>query len=97
MSKKTKNFIPLYFRHNSFIQEAKKLLTEERRIEKELLKKHKDIRCPQKVEIERFVEGSAVKDVIQGIMRKRKIDNREECVVARAYLTKRSCRTLEDM
>ena len=65
MSKKTKNFISSYFRHNSFIQEAKKVLTKERRTKKELLKKHKDIRCPQKVEIERFVDSSAVKDVIQ--------------------------------
>ena len=69
-------------------------MKKERKMKKE---RTKDMKCPQSVEIERFIDSDAVQDLVKGVLRKRKIDSIEESVVARAYLMKRKCGTLKDM
>ena len=97
MSKETKNLISQYFRHNSFIEESKKLMTELRRQKKELLKCRKDVKCPLSTEVERFIDSDAVGDVVKGVVEKGKVETDKELMIARAYQLKRKSRAPEDM
>ena len=58
----------------------------EEKTEKVTFQAKKDIKCPQRVKINRFIESDAVKDVVQSVLKKRKMESDKECIVARAYL-----------